>query len=245
MIAQGPENAPLEVVVFADFKCPGCKAFRPVLKKTLERFPQEQYRLIYKLFPMERECNPLVEKLNIEGHPGSCELAAMGQALHKLGKFWEFAGDMYEVNERSLYESLKAIAQKAGIPYLDWVRLAKENPADNPIMKQVGSDIYEGVAIRFAELPALFINGRFVNTQKPDSIEAIMKFELDRVAKGESAAPKGEATADSAPPKPEASPAAAAPGADPAPIATKPPATPAPTPNRTPRNDGVPSTLDP
>lgn len=231
MIDDGPENAPLEIVVFADFMCPACQEFQPKLKKLLEGFPRDRYRIIYKLFPMEKECNPIMEKLQGE-HKGACDLAAMGQALDKHGKFWEFYGDLYKAKHTALYDSLKAISLKAGIEYIDWVTLAKSDAN----RKQVGSDIFEGVAVKMTSLPSVFINGRFVSTLKTDSLEAIIRYELDAVAKGKSAPPTGEPPA-----KPEA---AAKPEAPPSPAPTPAPS-PAPSPARAPSVGGPPSTLEP
>jgi hypothetical protein len=47
----GNENAPITVVVFADFECPHCRQEAPVLRQAIDQF-RGRARLFYKHFPL-------------------------------------------------------------------------------------------------------------------------------------------------------------------------------------------------
>jgi protein-disulfide isomerase len=65
------EDAPIQVIEYADFRCPDCL----LLTQQLSRLKQEfkgKINIAYQFFPLEAKCNDVVSK-NL--HPGACELA--------------------------------------------------------------------------------------------------------------------------------------------------------------------------
>ncbi|HYH00840.1 MAG TPA: thioredoxin domain-containing protein [Terriglobales bacterium] len=75
------EDAPIQVIEYADFLCPDCK----YLNEQLERLSQEfkgKINIAFQFFPLEKGCNTVVDK---DKHPGACELALM--AAHDPRKF--------------------------------------------------------------------------------------------------------------------------------------------------------------
>jgi protein-disulfide isomerase len=65
------EEAPIQVVEYADFRCPDCL----LLYQQLSRLKQEfkgKINIAYQFFPLEAKCNDVVDK---DRHPGACELA--------------------------------------------------------------------------------------------------------------------------------------------------------------------------
>ena len=68
---KGPADAPIKVVEFADFMCPGCQAASGALRSW---FAQQgpDVNLTFKNFPLEQSCNPGIGQTV---HRGACELA--------------------------------------------------------------------------------------------------------------------------------------------------------------------------
>jgi len=48
---KGPEDAPVVIVIFADFQCPYCVKLNPILRQVLKKYPH-QVKLAYKFMPL-------------------------------------------------------------------------------------------------------------------------------------------------------------------------------------------------
>jgi protein-disulfide isomerase len=83
---KGPADAPIKVVEFADFMCPGCRAASGALR---EYFAQQgnDINLTFKNFPLEKTCNPGIGQTI---HNGACELALGAICASDLGAFWPY-----------------------------------------------------------------------------------------------------------------------------------------------------------
>jgi protein-disulfide isomerase len=83
---KGPTDAPIKVVEFADFMCPGCQAASRALR---EYFAQQgpDISLTFKNFPLEKTCNPGIGQ---SVHTGACELALGSICASELGMFWPY-----------------------------------------------------------------------------------------------------------------------------------------------------------
>lgn len=83
---KGPADAPIKVVEFADFMCPGCRAASGALR---EYFASQggDINLTFKNFPLEKTCNPGIGQ---SIHNGSCELALGAICASELGAFWPY-----------------------------------------------------------------------------------------------------------------------------------------------------------
>ena len=83
---KGPADAPIKVVEFADFMCPGCRAASGALR---EYFAQQgsDINLTFKNFPLEKTCNPGIGQ---SVHNGACELALGAICASELGNFWPY-----------------------------------------------------------------------------------------------------------------------------------------------------------
>ncbi len=88
---KGPADAPIKVVEFADFMCPGCQAASGALRTY---FAQQgpDINLTFKNFPLEKTCNPGIGQT---AHNGSCELALGSICASELGMFWEYHDQIF------------------------------------------------------------------------------------------------------------------------------------------------------
>lgn len=180
-IQKGPADAPIQIVVFVDFDCPFCRAFQIYFAQILSHFPENSYRLIYKLYPIGK-CNPIV-KDERQFHPHACQLAELAQALADMGKFWGVEAEFYQfIRQTEIYGGLKEISIHAGVEYLDWIR-QKEDPK---VREQVNEDIREGNKLEIVGLPSVFVNGRYVDSLRPpQKLELVLK-----IAEREGKSPK-------------------------------------------------------
>lgn len=83
---KGPADAPIKVVEFADFMCPGCQAASGALRAYFAQQGSD-INLTFKNFPLEKTCNP---GLGQSVHNGSCELALGSICASELGVFWAY-----------------------------------------------------------------------------------------------------------------------------------------------------------
>lgn len=182
-MVKGRGEAPIHIVVFTDFLCPHCKRFSDSLKKVLASYDPDQYLLVYKHFPFEDQCNPLVRRFIEEGklrreytHFGACNLAALAQSLYSdYRKFWDYSSDFYlEEDEREgekAYDKMKSISDRAKIDYEEWTKKTKD-PAN---LKRVSRDIKEGVELGIVSIPAVYINKRKLGKPAGADVDLVMR----------------------------------------------------------------------
>lgn len=139
---KGPKDAPVTVVEFADFQCPGCREVRHALELLLVRFP-DQVRVVYKYY-------------QISGHDRSLEAAYAAHAAHLQGKFWE----MHEL----LFANKDALARSDFQKYAGGIGLdlQKFNAAfdSEATKKVVAADIAQADTLGLEYTPLLYVNGR-------------------------------------------------------------------------------------
>ncbi len=168
-MARGPIEAKVKIVIFTDFDCTYCKSYKPVLDELLKDHPAESYRMIYKHYPMGK-CNPIM-KGQPKIHEHACRLAEMAQALAEMNKFWDMGGELYQLaGTTEIYPGLKSIAEKGGIHYGQWVA-SLERPS---IREKINADLTEGVKLGIRALPAIFVNGRYASSLKPEVMKIIL-----------------------------------------------------------------------
>ena len=83
---KGPADAPIKVVEFADFMCPGCRAASGALREYFSKQGND-INLTFKNFPLEKTCNPGIGQTS---HNGACELALGAICASDLGVFWPY-----------------------------------------------------------------------------------------------------------------------------------------------------------
>ena len=71
------EDAPIQVIEYADFLCPDCLYLSQQIKKLEQEF-HGKVNIAFQFFPLEAKCNQVVEK---DLHPGACEVAYMAAAI--------------------------------------------------------------------------------------------------------------------------------------------------------------------
>lgn len=139
---KGPESAPVTLVEFADFQCPHCGEFAPVLDKLLEAHKND-VRFVYKLYVL--------------GKFPQSELAARAAfAAGKQGKFWEMHHLIFANQTRLSQQDLDAMATQLG---LDVSRLHADMQSQEAT-DRLAKDKKLGEDLKIEGTPTIYINGR-------------------------------------------------------------------------------------
>ena len=140
---KGPDDAPITIVEFADFECPGCGKAHPVIDKLLAKYPSH-LRLVFKNYP-----------LSIHKHAEKAARAAL--AAGRQGKFWEMHAKLFEMQPDPPDEAaLQKLAKQLGLD----MKKFSDDLASEAIADEVSRDRKHGDAVDLESTPLIFINGR-------------------------------------------------------------------------------------
>lgn len=194
-ISQGQANAPLVLMEFADFQCPGCGQFarfsKPLVKDYIDN---GTVRFVWYDFPLT----------NI--HQNAVLASRAGRCANEQNQFWAYH-DVVFANQQRWSESGKAAdlfidyAQQAGLDRNAFSQCLRSEK----YQKEVSESFQLGTTLGVSGTPTLFLNGKRIET--PSS-----RADWDRLIQAElgSATPAAPAAAAPAPA------AGAAPAAEPA-----------------------------
>ncbi|CAN5428078.1 hypothetical protein BH11ARM1_BH11ARM1_06810 [soil metagenome] len=100
---EGPENAPVTIVEFADLQCPSCQTSTPQMKQFAAAHP-DTVQMVFHHFPLKSK------------HEWAVASAAMSEYAAEKGKFWPFTlGVMDMQREVQSADELYSIASKIGL----------------------------------------------------------------------------------------------------------------------------------
>ncbi len=143
----GAENAPVTVVVFADFTCPHCRAEVPKVRAAIDQF-RGRAKLVFKYFPLQGP-----------GHERSRHAALAAEAAHEQGKFWEMHDQIFEHFGELEDDDIMGYAQAIGldVPRFKASYEGKKGEA------RIDADRKDGEQLEIGGTPAVFVNGRLTN----------------------------------------------------------------------------------
>ncbi|MEY4615508.1 MAG: hypothetical protein RJB66_468 [Pseudomonadota bacterium] len=161
-LSKGPAaNARMTIVEFADFLCPHCKHAYPSLKVFADSHPD--VRVIYKLFPLDGNCNAATEMPKGDGT--RCLLAKTAYCAEKLGqkglavyeaifnKQEEFHGAGNAAN------LVKTIVEDNGLDNNRMEECRNSEETHNKILQQS----QEGLSAKIEGTPTIFVNGKHLS----------------------------------------------------------------------------------
>lgn len=168
----GSAKPVVDMVVFADFQCPYCKAeAEEIRKNVLKSFP-EDVRVVFKDFPLEAI------------HPWARAGSVAGRCVYKqnAAKFWEFHDWIYSVQEQIVPDNLKEkVVEWAGKNGVDAAQLGSciDTKATDA---EVAANLQQARDLGINSTPTTFINGRKLEgaIQWPQ-LELLIRMEMDFV----------------------------------------------------------------
>jgi protein-disulfide isomerase len=157
----GNANAKITLVEFADYECPHCKRFQPVLRQILDEFHGD-VKLYFKHYPLPQHTNARLA-------------AEAATAAQKQGKFWPYEEKLWANQDNLTPAELEKYAKETG---LDVTKFRQD--LDSPAIKaRVQKDRIEGTTAGISSTPTLFINGReYSDAHDTESLREWIKEEL-------------------------------------------------------------------
>lgn len=163
--ARGALSRPITLLVYADFQCPRCRELDVQLRSIRGN---SQWRIDYRHFPLESECNPDVTR---KGHPGSCLQARAAICSEALGGPAAFSDRLFEGGPREGSE-LATLAVSLGIDRDRFEGCLRS--ADTA--KRLDEDIAAGRRAGVGATPTVFVEGtRHVGVLKASDLGCLMK----------------------------------------------------------------------
>jgi protein-disulfide isomerase len=159
--AQGPSNAPIEMVEFSDFQCPFCLRADPTVRQVLSTYG-DRIRFVYRHFPLPN-------------HPNAQPAAEAAACADQQGKFWQYHDKLFADPSHLGVADLKKRAVEVG---LDTAKF--DACVDSHASKaHVDADVRDGQEAGVNGTPAFFINGRMLSGAQPyDQFKRIIDQEL-------------------------------------------------------------------
>jgi protein-disulfide isomerase len=138
----GPTSAPVTVVNYGDYQCPGCQKTHRSTEK-IARELLDKVRLVHRHFPL------------VKSHPRALRAAEAAEAAAAQGKFWEMHRRLYLRPDRLRDRDLRGHANEIG---LDLERFDREM-ASGIHADQILKDFHFSLNHGITGTPTTFING--------------------------------------------------------------------------------------
>lgn len=163
----GNINAPITIVEFSDFQCPYCRLGAINVNSLMNRF-QNQIRLIFRNFPLNQNCNSMVQSVV---HPAACEAARVAVCGFKQGKFQAVYETLFDHQSFLVAGGTFNLVNK--IPGLNesQLRSCEASPEANILIHQ---DVEEARNLGIQSTPTFFVNGLKVEGALPLSVWEIL-----------------------------------------------------------------------
>jgi protein-disulfide isomerase len=165
----GEKNANVTLLEYADFQCPACQAFNPVVKQVVEKY-KDQISFQFKHFPLTQI------------HPNAFASSRAAEAAGKQDKFWEMHDLLYENQSQwsGLTDPFNTFTGYAISLGLDGEQF-KVDYASSEINDIVNADYREAMSSGATSTPTFVLNGKRLE-QNPSSLEEFDQLIADAIA---------------------------------------------------------------
>jgi len=151
------EDAPIQVIEYADFLCPDCLFLYQELSRLKKEY-KGKINIAFQFFPLEAKCNSVVDK---DKHPGACDLSYI--AAYDPAKFSQIHDEIFSNFKQAKNPEWRLeLARKYG------VEAALTDQATHELVQRIintGAE-YEKTSDQYAHgirsTPTMIINNRMV-----------------------------------------------------------------------------------
>ena len=159
----GKADAKITIVEFADFQCPFCGRFHPMMNEAYKAFPDD-VKIIVKNYPLGF-------------HPFARPAAKVALAAGLQGKYFEMV-DLLIAGGNDLSEAkYKEFAGKLGLNVEQFAKDLKDKDAE--FEKKIETDIALAGKVDVRGTPTYFLNGKKTTARAPEQwkaeIQALLK----------------------------------------------------------------------
>lgn len=157
----GPDDAPVTIIEFSDYRCGYCRKVEPVVRQLLERYPSE-LRLVSRHYPLNQVSR------------GAAEAAA---CANEQGRFWEFHGKLFASGGKLDAESLQEYASDVELD-LEAFQICVD---ERRFQADIEADLAAGREAGVTGTPAFFVNGIPIKGARPlDAFVDVIEKELEQ-----------------------------------------------------------------
>lgn len=163
---RGNKEAKVTLVEYADFECPACAAYEPLVERLIQDFP-EQLRAVSRHFPL----------INI--HKNAMPAAQAAEAAGKQGKFWEMGKILYErqgewVELSNSKDKFSEYARELGLNEEQFL-----SDFDSQSVKdKINADILTSQRLRLSYTPSFLLDGRLVSPKNYEEFKKLVEEEI-------------------------------------------------------------------
>lgn len=152
---RGPENAPVTIIEYADYQCPGCAAFHPIVERLIFN-ASTTVRFVTRHFPLAQHRNAIVA-------------AQAAEAAGLQGKYWDMGALLFDTQKS--WENLTSTqAQDLFRGYAERLKLDlaryDADVKDPAIKAKIDADRADGVKIGVNGTPTFFINNKAISNPR-------------------------------------------------------------------------------
>ncbi len=165
----GPQDAPVTIVEFFDPACETCRAFYPIVKKLMAKYPND-VRLVFRYAPFHQGSDQVVKLLESSKSQGKYQ--AVLEAVLAAQPSWADHG------QPNIENAFKA-AEQAGLD-LSKARKDMENLGMQAVLQQ---DMEDLTALKVTKTPTFFVNGRSLPSFGPDQLAELVAEEVAKAKK--------------------------------------------------------------
>lgn len=165
-IIMGNPDAQVTIVEYADFQCPACANYNPVMEQILNSYP-DQVRIVYRFFPIESI------------HKNALISAQAAWAAWKMDKFVEMKDELY--GNQAAWEDLDdprdefiKYATSIGLDEAEFSELMNSKDAENAVL--AGRN--DALALGLNATPTFFIGKVQVSARDFNNFKELIDTEL-------------------------------------------------------------------
>ncbi|MBI2647773.1 MAG: DsbA family protein [Candidatus Wildermuthbacteria bacterium] len=153
-IWKGKEDARVTLVEYADFQCPACSTYAPLVGKIAEEF-KDEVRVVFRHFPLRQI------------HSNADEASRAAHAAFLQGRFWEMHDRLFQ--EQRAWSASKdptglfdAYARDLGLNEEQF----KNDISSDATRAKIEADVQSGFQARVPGTPTFFLQGRMMQNPK-------------------------------------------------------------------------------
>jgi protein-disulfide isomerase len=157
-IRLGRADAPVQIVEFGDFECPFCRRFHQTLTDAVLEFGDD-VSAVFIHFPLGF-------------HRFARPAAKAAECAQTQGKFWEFAGLVFEKQDSLGLKEWQSYAAESGVPNLaEFGRCISVRA----LHKRIEEGLALGNRLKITATPTVVINGMLYAVPPYDSLATIVR----------------------------------------------------------------------
>lgn len=171
---QGAGNKKVTIVEYADFECPSCALYFPVIKQVKEKYGDD-ITFQFRHFPLTQI------------HKNAMATHRAAEAASKQGKFWEMHDILFERQQswkdsNNIAQIMEDYAAELGLN----VEQFKTDYQSSEVNAVINADIASGNDQKVSGTPTFFINGEKVDNQNIQSADDFNKLIDEAIQKANS-----------------------------------------------------------